>query len=278
MFNKFSIFNQNEKKQVLQPVSRKRNKKLPSDYLSLAPRDRQKEKLNIIYEWLLEFHYSTRQMLLQRLGLATHLHKKYFASLEEKGILKKTEVFQIKSKFIYMLTTSGERLALEKHGEKKEYLTGHKRIKHNALRHDLAVQNYVIKMLPDHECFIGERYIENFNLGYNKKPDACLCVGGIRRMLEVELTPKSVDRIYVALSTHARALSQGLYDEVIYVFPTKTLRNYYLKYFMMDEWPLLEKNGRGNWLRNPDFNLNIDQFGVREAFRFLVDETVAEGI
>ena len=272
------FFNPEKKELLVERVSHARNQKTPSDYLKLPPREREKQKISIIYEWLLEFHYSTRQVLLKRLGLVTHLHKPYFDSLEAKGILKQIKTFEIKSKHIYLLTTQGEKLALAVHGHKADYMAGHKRVKYNALRHDLAVQNYVIKLLPTHDSFIAERYIPTVELEYHKKPDACVIIDGKKRMLEIELSPKSVNRIYVAFTTHAEAISKGFYDEVIYVFPNDTLRKYYFKYFLMELWPSYVRNERGVWVRVFEKSVNIDQLGVRGRFTFLTDEAVVDGL
>ena len=252
-----------------------RNPKNPIDYIE-NPKERANEKLDLLLGWLIQFHHSTRQILLKRMQLATHSHHTYFQRLEKQGILQKVRVYSINSRYIYMLTNLGKQMAIEKTGCIGNYSTDKNKLNHSGLRHNLSVQNSVIKYLAEYEEFKAEKYIKNLKFNDKKKPDACLISSNLKAMLEVELTPKSDKRIFVALNAHLEALTESVYQKVIYVFPTKTLKNYYLDRFNQPSWPIYQQNERESWVQKKDHSESDKIF--KEKFEFIYDETLLEGM
>lgn len=254
-----------------------RNPKNPKDYTA-EPRQRADEKLNIVLDMLIQFHHSTRELLLQRLGLATHSHHTYFKTLEKKGFIRRVDVFSIKNRFVYMLTPLGKELAAEKTlTEAIHYQTDISKINHSSLRHDLAVQKFIVSQLSHYEKFTSERFLPDLGLSNKKKPDACLEKDNFKTMLEVELTAKSDQRIYRAFHSHAEALIAGTYQKVLYVFPSSTIKNYYLTRFKQPSWPCYLQNQRGAWLKHDDFYPEHHSC-VQDGFEFISDESLIEDI
>lgn len=257
-----------------------RNPKSPVEYTS-QPRQRAKEKLEIVLEMLVLFHYSTRGLLLQRLGLATHSHHNYFKMLEDRGLIRKVETYSSRSKFVYLLTPIGKELAAEKLVDKLldkviHYITDVARINHSNLRHDLAVQKAVIERLHDFDSFTPEKFLTNLPVVDKKKPDACLEKNGIKTMLEVELTPKNDRRIFRAFSSHAEALLKHFYHKVVYIFPSQTLANYYKTRFDQAMWPCFEQNERGRWERQDKSIYPDEHPTLRACFEFIAEPTLLD--
>lgn len=252
-----------------------RNPKNPRLYTT-APRERAKEKLDLILKIMVDFHHSTRELLLQRLNLATHSHHRYFATLEEKGILKRIESPSIRSNFIYMLTHIGAELAAEKLAIATHYqLNGHK-INHNNLRHDLAIQKAVITRINDYDDFIPEKFLPSLNINDEKRPDGCFLKDKEKTMLEVELTAKTDHRIYRAFISHAKAIIKKHYNNVLYVFPNKSIKKYYLERFNEKTWPCYHQNDRKNWVKEDEEFNSYNHINLRKSFLFIVDEDLTK--
>lgn len=254
-----------------------RNPKNPTEYTE-KPKERSNEKLELLLKWLIQFHCSTRQILLKRMKLATHSHHTYFQKLEKQGILQKIRVYSINSRHIYMLTNLGKQIAIEKTGDISNYSTDKNKLNHSGLRHNLAIQNSVIKYMSEYENFMAEKYLTNLKFSDKKKPDACLILGDTKTMLEVELTPKSDKRIFIALNAHLNSLIENYYQKVIYVFPTNTLKNYYVERFNQKSWPIYEKNEKGLWIaKNEKFHTEI-HIKFKENLIFKYDKSLLEGM
>jgi DNA-binding MarR family transcriptional regulator len=255
-----------------------RNPKNPKEYISNS-RGRFNEKLKIVLELLLQFHFSTRELILERLGLATHSHHDYFKGLEKKGILRRTDVYSLRTRFIYILTPAGKELAYTLLTDSPiQYSTDINKVNHTTLRHDLAVQKSVICRLKDYDSYASEKNLGVLLEGSNKLPDACLIKNAEKTMLEVELTPKNDKRIFRALVAHAESLIKNQYQKVIYIFPTKTLRDYYYQRFTQTAWPTYLQDEKGLWVRQPRDLLPDSHPLLRSQFEFLYDLTVTNDI
>lgn len=257
-----------------------RNPKTPVDYVQ-KPRQRAREKLEIILEILGKFHHSTRELLLKRLGLATHSHHNYFKTLENKNIIRRVEAYSIRNRFVYMLTPLGKSLAAERLPDQVlEYNSDPSKINHSTLRHDLAVQKAVIERLDDYDSFTSERYLPNFVLSVStKKPDACLEKNGLKTMLEIEITPKQEGRVFRNLISHAEAMLKQYYHKVVYIFPSATVAANYKAIFDKPFWPYYEQNERGRWTRQDrDFRLDDHPDLLRDCFEFRVEKTLLDDI
>jgi DNA-binding MarR family transcriptional regulator len=253
-----------------------RNPKNPKDYTT-EPRQRYEDKLDKILELLVQFHHSTRHLLLLRLGLATHSHHTYFKKLEKKGILRRAETFTIRSRTVFMLTPLGKELAAEKMIDNViNYTTDASKINHSSLRHDLAVQKAVITRLHEYDKFMSEKFLPNIKLKDKKKPDAFLEKNKSITALEVELTAKSDQRIFRALNSHAQALLNQHYQQVLYIFPSNTLKNYYQERFNQQSWPVYQQNEHGFWIRHSNDFFPEKHPSLCENFKFIYEKTLLD--
>jgi hypothetical protein len=248
-----------------------RNPKNPRLYTK-DPRGRADEKLNIILKMLVDFHHSTKELMLQRLSLATDSHHQYFKKLEEKGILKKIEAPSIRNNFVYMLTAIGIELATERLNLVVNYqLDGHK-INHNNLRHDLAIQKIMISKIDEYDYFVPERFLSEINISNEKQPDGCFIKNNKKTVLEVELTAKTDRRIHKAFISHAKAVLRKDYENIIYVFSSTSTRNYYFDRFNEKIWKLyIYQNDKKSWIRDKENFTPDDYVGLRNSFAFVVE-------
>jgi predicted transcriptional regulator len=254
-----------------------RNPKNPRAYNN-EPRKRASEKITTILDMLVQFHHSTRELLLLRLGLNINSHHAYFKNLENKGIIRRVAVFSIKSRFVYMLTPLGKEMAAEKMLDNViNYSIDITKINHSSLRHDLAVQKAVIERLKEYDKFTAEKYLPNLIFFDKKKPDACLEKNDEKTMFEIELTAKSDQRIFRAFTSHAQALINLNYHKVKYIFQSETLKNYYLERFNQEFWPIYQQNQRGIWVKQGDLNPNNHE-NLRDCFDFIADTSLLKNI
>lgn len=239
-----------------------RNKKNPREY-GKDPQERSVEKLNVVLDWLVQFHHSTRKIMLERLELDTNSHHTYFKKLVEQGIIQKVRVYSINERFIFMLTRLGKELAAEINPDAIKYNIDISKINHAELRHSLAIQNAVLSLIEKDSRFISERLIDINIINNKKRPDAAIINDNITRMIEVELTPKKDQRIFQALIAHAESLIENKYQKVTYLFPSNTLKNYYLNRFNLDMW------------KNKDIIFSPNEsLGLKDKFEFIAEPRI----
>lgn len=259
----------------------RRNPINPKEYINTTPKERYIEKLNKILDLLLKFNFSTRKLMVLRLGLNINSHHDFFKKLEEKGIIRRIKVFSIQNKHIYILTSLGKSLSYERLNGKliiPENKVDYKKINHINLRHDLAVQKAVIQMSNQYNTFTSEKYMAPLKFNSDKKPDAFLERTGERLMLEIELTAKSDRRIFTAFKAHAEALIDKQYDKVQYIFSSMTLKNYYQSRFSKTDWPFYKQNKNGIYTSDEKKFLPDDYNNLREKFEFIANKSIVDDI
>lgn len=249
-----------------------RNKTNPRMYVD-DPKKRSKEKTNELLRWLLQFHHSTRKIILEKLKLNVHSHHTYFKKLINKGILQRVRVYSINERFVYMLTNLGKELATELYDEAIKYSTDQSKINHAELRHSLAIQNAVLIFGKESTKFLSEKFIDRNMYSDKKRPDAALIDQNHITMLEIELTPKKDERIFRAFVAHHDALKKGTYQKTLYLFSNKTLKEYYLKRFNSEEWPTFAKENN-KWKNKNDPLLHSQIQHIKEKFEFIEENRI----
>lgn len=198
-------------------------------------RKRKQEKIDSILEWLATFHFSSRAILLQVMGLEREKDG-YFKSLRESFYIKEM-MYPTYHKPIIMLGDYGYVLARERHVAMLHYKRRANSINMSNIRHDLAVQSAILRSGISLEQVTPERLIERNRL---KTPDAIYDVDGISHALEVELHAKSERDIFIAFLDHGRAWQAKEYQRVRYLFREPWQRDYYERLFRRPEWPRYE--------------------------------------
>ncbi|RZI40350.1 hypothetical protein EGT07_23700 [Herbaspirillum sp. HC18] len=203
------------------------------EWLPVNAHDRAREKTEIVFDWLVRFHYSNAAILMQLLGLNHAANLAYFRKLVSKGLLKSVDVSTVR-KPVLMLSAAGLSM-LENNPLASRYNWDERRIAASLTRHHLAVQVAVLNRREKWDAATPERLIKEVG---RKIPDAVIAKDGIKTALEIELNYKSKQQIYIGLIDHIKAIRDGKYSRVEYVFTDETMRNYYRSAFDESEWPI----------------------------------------
>ena len=108
--------------------------------------------------------------------------------------------------------------------------------------------------------------------GAQSKPDLILTFSTRRVAYEFEMTRKTDARVYYAFTNHLRAIQEGHYIGVSYLFPEPRLRAKYEALFNAPHWPTTSKYADGRVIAhgnpfNPDDIFKKNEQGARAAKR-----------
>lgn len=204
------------------------------------------EKIKILVEWLAKFDFSTRQLM----GLAMSVNSKgqgaFFKKMEEMNIIYKHTIAGT-NKIIYSLSDIGNQLSSMyfpdvhiKEKRKKPSLV--------AISHSFNIQFILADYLHKHPniTYTSEKQLMNLNL--QRRPDAIINMDGKKYAIEVEITKKSMQKIYYNYAGHLKNVRQGLYDRVIYIFNNKYTLEFYKRLNNESIWPVFDKSNTGGRL------------------------------
>lgn len=205
----------------------------------LAIRD---DKTLLVLDWLLEFRFSTVEILSERIESNSVNSNRFFNRLEAVGFVKFFSNVHTSGKRFIMLTTSGASF-LEGHGRdiSRANTRVHNLGKYSQVVHDISVQKLVLLHIQEYEEVVWDRHIE-MPEGLDR-PDFILRPVGRDYWVafEFERWRKERKRIYYSLNNHASALRSGVYRGVYFVFQEPTDRVYYEKCYEEAEWPQFER-------------------------------------
>lgn len=207
------------------------------DWLPQNKRERGEEKKKIIFEWICIFHYSNQAILMELLGLKHPNNSAYFKKLDDAELIQRLTLPTLRNQ-IFMLSRNSLSL-LTGFEYAAQYSTDPRRVSASLARHNLSVQRAILSRRRLWDTVIPERLLKERG---KKVPDAILILGNIRTALEIELTLKTKNKIYLAFTDHARAFRDGVYNKVIYVFNDERTRNTYQSVFDEEAWPVFRFN------------------------------------
>jgi len=237
-------------------------------------RKRYQEKVDFVIQWLLEFGSSTPSLLCRAMELERRNQGHFFLSLKKSGLVK-TLKNPLIGEEIYLLSAEGKMRGGYLSEKAEKYWFSPSKIVMSTTIHSFSIQ----RVLADRYStslpfkFQSERFIEHIHQA--KRPDALVDDDGVRVALEVELTQKSSGRIYLGFRDHLNALKEGVYEKVLYVFPTEALKKAYLKRFDASLWPMYIKDANGKVrqeVRGGELLEAEIKDGVRARFEFIVQE------
>lgn len=216
------------------------------------PRAIKDEKTRLVLDWLLEFRFSSIDILAARLGQTPVNANRFFNSLIEDKILQTFQNVHTKHQRYVLLASAGVSY-LEALG--RDISNATTRIstlgKYAQVIHDLSVQQSVIRRLDDFKEVVWDR---NISLpGQLDRPDALLKVdrpgNDYWTALEFERWRKDTKRIYMSFRNHTKHFENRLYAGVYYVFQSKADCDHYRKLFEVDSWPQYERNSKSGNLK-----------------------------
>lgn len=228
------------------------------------------DKRRLVLNWLLEFRFSSYELLARRIGSTPAKAYPFFRALKRKGLVQEfSNVYTGPQRFL-MLTRTGVGVLDIDGRDTSKAMTHPHRLERNAhILHDFAVQAAVLKRQDDYDEVIWDQHIqipEQF-----EKPDALLRgPEGYWVALEYERSRKESKRIYIAFRHHAKALLNRHYSGVYYVFDRESHRAYYQTLFAAPEWPEYHYNRKTGKITPTHSDFKPDSVkNLRQAFRFL---------
>lgn len=225
------------------------------------------EKIRLVLDWLLEFRFSSIELLAKRLDSNYVNSYRFFARLIESEIIKEFKNAHTRHDRYVMLTAAGASY-LESYGrnvERAETRVSRLGRRSNIL-HDLAVQEAVLNRIDQFEEVIWDK---NISLGTDDNPDAILkAKKGYWVAIEYERWRKDKKRIYMSFINHSKSISKNKYAGVFYLFNETVDFDYYKTVFDEEKWPIYKRSSGkikkdGNYYYPDKFN------NLRKCFIFL---------
>ena len=228
------------------------------------------DKRRLVLDWLLEFRFSSYELLARRIESTPANAYPFFRSLKRKGIVHEFfNVYTGRQRFFMLTRTGVGALDIDGRDTSKAMTHSHCLERYAHILHDLAVQAAVLNRLRHYDEVIWDKHIqipEQF-----EKPDALLRgPKGSWVALEYERSQKASKRIYISFRNHAKALLNRHYSGVYFLFDRESALSYYQTLFAAPEWPEYHHNRKTGKITSTlrDFNPDSVQ-NLRRAFRFL---------
>lgn len=223
-------------------------------------RARAKEKREFVLCWLAEFHYSTRRVIAQALGLQVQGQGGFFQRLERANLVRTLSVPTISERLL-LLTPNGLEHARALTARALFYTTEPAKVTSSTVIHNLSVQLAALRMQRDLRKITFERHLDF--AARTKLPDAIIETDVSKIALEVELTHKNNARIYRGFIDSIQNIKEGHYARVRYVFDRMNLMHHYVELFREKAWPVYDRDSKSHRL----FQV------IREGAPFYIDST-----
>ena len=232
------------------------------------------EKTLLVLGWLLEFRWSSFDLLATRLGMRSKTSYKFFRALVEEGLIQIFKSVPANIARCFLLTRRGA-IQLQDAGRDISHahtsLTG---VTHDpALVHDLAVQAAVLRRLQQYDEVLWKPHItlpESF-----EKPDVLLrSPQGAWVALDYERQRKDDSRIYITFRNHAEAIMNQHYGGVYLLFDRPADLARYRTLFDAEAWPEYDFDRKKGKItaRNTTFTPDtVPQ--LRQCFVFILEDT-----
>ncbi len=234
------------------------------------PRAIREEKRRLVLDWLLEFQFSSVDLLARRLGLTYQSSYKFFRALLDDQIIQQFKSVHTNQARYLMLTKAGVDL-LQVAGRDVAHAHTHpsRLNRYSHIMHDLAVQRAVLKRLAHYDEVIWDQHINIPEQCEN--PDVLLhAPKGYWVALDYEHWRKEDKRIYLSFMNHARALIKRHYSGVYYLFDREPDLVHYQTLFAAQAWPEYQYNRKTGNITPTGTHFQPDTIErLRDCFLFL---------
>ena len=208
------------------------------------------QKIRIILDWLLEFRFSSTEILSKRISSNKINTNRFFNKLVNDGLIRCFKNVHTKNEKYLMLTSVGVSYLEGEGRDIKGAITTIKSLGKTAqIMHDLSIQNAVLKICfenkeSEYDEIIWDRNIKTpSTIENSNRPDAMiLSKKGYWVAIEMERWRKENARIFYTFNAHFKALNERFYSGVIYFFTENVDKEHYEKLFNSKEWPLYKKS------------------------------------
>lgn len=241
----------------------------PRDRSLKYPRAIKQDKLRLVLDWLLEFRFSSFDVLAQRIDSTAVNENRFFNALLSDGLIQVFKNVQTNRERYVMLTPTGQDFLLVMGREVSRATTRAQHLgRYSRILHDLAVQYAVLSRLDQYSEVIWDRHIDLPD--HPHKPDVLLrSPRGYWVALEYERWRKDKKRIYISFMAHTRALRKRLYSGVYYLFDLDSDYHYYRRLFGAEEWPGYHYESKSGKIKRLSSSFRPDEIkNLRKCFIF----------
>ena len=241
----------------------------PRDRSLKYPRAIKQDKLRLVLDWLLEFRFSSLDVLAQRIDSTAVNENRFFNSLIADGLIQVFKNVQTNRERYVMLTPTGQDFLLVMGRDVSRATTRAQTLgRYSRILHDLAVQYAVLYRLDQFSEVIWDRHIDLPD--HPHKPDVLLrSPRGYWVALEYERWRKDKRRIYISFMAHTDALIKKHYSGVFYLFSLENDHNYYRRLFDAQEWPGYQYEPKSGRIKRLSSSFRPDEIkNLRKCFVF----------
>jgi hypothetical protein len=229
------------------------------------------QKVRILLKWLLEFRFSTFDVLSTVLeSNKTNLNRFYNGLIENGFIQTSTNVHTgSKLKFVILAKAGVDYLANLGVDTSKAKIRISDFRRYSKIAHDISVQNYVVSQITKIDEVIWDRNI-SVSEG-DERPDAMLHHenGNYWLAVQYERWPKEASRIYHLFLQHAKARNSGKYSVTVFVFDQQQDLNLYKRLFDKAEWPMFKRDYKKGHMLSLGTTFDPEEhFNLRKSFIF----------
>ena len=233
------------------------------------------EKTLLVLDWLLEFRWSSFELLATRLDMRSKTSYKFFRALVEEGLIQIFKSVPAKIARCFLLTRRGATQLQDAGRDISHAHTSPAGVTHDAtIGHDLAVQAAVLRRRHQYDEVIWKPHItlpEPF-----EKPDVLLRLPqGAWVALDYERQRKDDSRIYIAFRNHAEAIMNQHYGGVHLLFDRPADLKRYRTLFDAEAWPEYDFNRKKGKITALTTTFKPDTVPkLRQCFVFILEGAV----
>ena len=233
----------------------------------IYPRAIKDEKTRLVLDWLLEFRFSSIEVLAKRIGSTAMNSNRYFNGLINDGVIQAFKNVHTKNERYVMLTANGVSYLEVLGRDISKAITRTAQLgRYSKIMHDIAVQQAVLKRLDIIDEVIWDKNISS----ETERPDALLKhkQKGYWFAIEYERWRKDKKRIFLSYFLHSQAIIKRQYQGVYYVFDKQIDMNHYQGLFESKQWPRYNRKKSGHMELLKDVFNPDDTPNLRKCFQF----------
>ncbi|WP_018694131.1 hypothetical protein [Algicola sagamiensis] len=233
------------------------------------------EKTRLVLDWLLEFRFSSVEILSKRIGQTPMNSNRFFNSLKKDGVLQEFKNVHTKNQRYLIMTSVGVSYLEALGRDISKAVTRVSNLgKYSHIIHDLSVQFAIVTRLHNYCEVIADKNIQFGEKG--DRPDAILATEKDGRKywsaIEFERWRKDNKRIYLTFKNHANNFANKEYTGVIYIFQQEADCKHYEKLFNESMWPTFSRTPKSGQLRKLSNDFNPDEIPkLRDRYVFQYD-------
>lgn len=247
------------------------------DRTEKKPQAVKSQKMRILLKWLLEFRFSTFDILSSVLEAKTANLNRFYNGLIEDGFIQVLTNVHTggRVRFVMLAKPGVDYLANMGIDVSKAKIRPADFRRYSKVAHDISVQRYVVTQINNVDEVIWDKHIVVSD--GEERPDAMLKQkhSGYWAAVQYERWPKESSRVYHLFSQHAKARLNHKYAGVVFCFDQQADLNFYKRLFDEKDWPEYKRDyKKGHMLKLGTTFKPDDYNNLRKSFIFQLLPTI----